>query len=128
MMEILQAEIVAYSSPKESFVNGPSGDSGSPSAAKECKSIDMTGKRRTACWIRLSGDSSCGKPEGACAKLGTKKCAGKSVWLRFAFFASPSRTLRLRALGCRKCQARGGTSGPALSKVEGTFAPTWRYT
>jgi len=27
MMEILQAEIVAYSSPTEIFVNGPDGDS-----------------------------------------------------------------------------------------------------
>jgi hypothetical protein len=41
MSEILQAENVAYSSPKEIFVNGLSRNSGQPSGSAGYKLIDM---------------------------------------------------------------------------------------
>jgi hypothetical protein len=40
MSEILQAEIVAYSSPKEIFVNGLRGDHPDPTRVAECNLID----------------------------------------------------------------------------------------
>jgi len=45
MSEILQAENVAYSSPKEIFVNGLSGNFGKPSGAAAYKLIDTIGER-----------------------------------------------------------------------------------
>ena len=45
MTEILQAEIVAYSSPKEIFVNGLSGAFAIPSIAGDYKFIDMPTER-----------------------------------------------------------------------------------
>src|SRR5438105_1702653 len=98
MTEILQAEIVAYSSPKEIFVNGLSRDSGGNPAPNRYKLIDTAPKCRTACWAGRSEEHDCGKAEGACAKKGPAKCAGKACLALRWFFAPPSRTLRLQAL------------------------------
>jgi len=76
-MEILQAEIVGYSSPKEIFVNGWSGKSAALPAGSKCKFIDMNRKCRTGCWTRLWEAPACGKAEGTCAKLETAKGAGE---------------------------------------------------
>jgi len=46
MSEILQAEIVAYSSPKEIFVNGLSPGASRTFAVGECNLIDMASGRR----------------------------------------------------------------------------------
>jgi len=72
-MEILQAEIVGYSSPKEIFVNGAPDDSAWFSIAHQCKFIDTIAKRETARWTGLLRSSGCGKAEGACAKIGNHK-------------------------------------------------------
>jgi len=45
MSEILQAEIVAYSSPKEIFVNALSGVRSRTPQVVECNLIDMSGMR-----------------------------------------------------------------------------------
>jgi hypothetical protein len=45
MSEILQAEIVAYSSPKEIFVNGLSPRRSNQSQVSECNLIDTVGGR-----------------------------------------------------------------------------------
>jgi hypothetical protein len=46
MNEILQAEIVAYSSPKEIFVNGCSRGLSKSADLADCYLIDTTGMRR----------------------------------------------------------------------------------
>ncbi len=55
-MEILQAEIVGYSSPKEIFVNGVPDDSAWFSIARQCKFIDTITERQTAYWTGLLRD------------------------------------------------------------------------
>jgi hypothetical protein len=86
MTEILQAEIVAYSNPKEIFVNGLSRDSAHARTPARYKLIDTAAKRQTACWAGLPEDADCGKAEGACAKMGRRNllCA---LCVTFATFA-----------------------------------------
>jgi hypothetical protein len=69
MMEILQAEIVAYSSLKEIFVNGPPYQYSARLRLFRYKLIDTAEKRRIARWTRFFEDAGCGKAEGACAKF-----------------------------------------------------------
>jgi hypothetical protein len=57
MSEILQAEIVAYSSPKEIFVNGSSCAQSRISRAAQCNLIDMTGTRPDRLPVKAFGCS-----------------------------------------------------------------------